>query len=281
MDRDAPGLHLTRASWPTFFFLIRFLQQARAKQPLDYEQVRREALVALRDGAEIAAQDSLADRAWSERIRRMLIYVIDYHLAQADWAGRLTWRDHRLETSPEGLREPQALGGDRFFDDCDELQKQYEASEGRGRDDRDILAEQLSLYFTAIRLGFKGRYHGFDADLDEYARRLYQALPEQRSLKDDPMFPQAYAHTIRKPAVYALGVSIARIASVFVVTLLAVVIGYQVAWRIAIRDIRTAAETYESPPAASQPAQALRSAPSAPPATMFPFAEQRNRKESA
>jgi type VI protein secretion system component VasF len=229
-----------------FFALIRFSQQARSGKTGAPENIRREMLTALREGAEIAAQDSAADRAWHERIRKLLIYFCDYRLSQTDWPGRAYWLNHRLETSPDGLAQPTGLGGDRFFDDCDELQKSYERVEHRDREDRGIMAEQLSLYYTAIRLGFRGRYHDFPVELEEYSRRLFALIPGQKTLGDDPMFPQAYDHTIKKPAIYALGVSVARIAAIFLVLLVAIIVVYQVAWRNAIRVIRESAETYES-----------------------------------
>lgn len=245
MPETTTNLTLTKACWPTFFFLIKFAQQVRATQQLDYDSVRREALSCLREGAEIASRDPDADRAWHDRIRKMLIYFVDYQLTQLDWPGRMRWYDQRLEISPEGLKQPAGLGGDRFFDDCDALQKMYESIEERDREDRAIIGEQLSLYFTAIRLGFKGRYHDFQADLNEYAKRLYQLLPEQRHLRDDPMFPQTYEHTLKKPAVYNVGVNVARVTAVFLTLLVLVIVGYQVAWRIAMKDIREAAQSYE------------------------------------
>ena len=89
----------------------------------------------------------------------MLVYLLDYKMLNTDWHGTNYWFDNLFETDPMILDHPEALGGEEFFRECDELQKTYELAEMRDHHNKDILAEQLSLYFICLRLGFKGKFH--------------------------------------------------------------------------------------------------------------------------
>lgn len=244
--KPPPGLTLTQACWPMFSFVINASRQIRSAVPLDPEKAWRLALSALHEGAAIAQQEPQSARAWNDRIRAMLIYFVDYRMVNLEWPGKGFWLNRRLETHPEGLDRIEPLGGEKFFTDCDDLRKLYDQAERVARDDLPLLSEQLSLYYTCIRLGFRGAYHDKPIELDEYAQRIYAMLPSQRGWRDDELFPEAYKHTVTRKAVYPIGVPLAIILSVFGLLFIGVIVGYRIAWNHATEEIRKSAETYDN-----------------------------------
>ena len=55
------SLHLTRACWPVFEFLTNFLRQVQHGTAAAPDQVRYEALSALRDAEELAHDEPVSD----------------------------------------------------------------------------------------------------------------------------------------------------------------------------------------------------------------------------
>lgn len=236
------SLHLTRACWPVFSTLIDLARQARAGQDPKAEAARSRVVMAFRDAEDIVRTNADVERAWNDRVRAMLIYFADRRMVHLDWEGRYYWLEHRLETSRDGLGQPQALGGEKFFDDCDELQRQFDNANRSKRADAPLMAEQLALYYACIRMGFSGRIDG--DDLVDYARRLYLTLPTQRDIREDRLFPECYAHTVDKPAKYDLRTPLILIVTVFVVLLVGTIAAYQFAWHTATRAIKEAADRF-------------------------------------
>ncbi|MBX3394908.1 MAG: DotU family type IV/VI secretion system protein [Phycisphaerae bacterium] len=243
MAEREPGKHrLTEAAWPVFEFLINFGRQVKYGNVPTPEQVRYEALSAVRDAEDIARNDPVTERCWNDRIKAMLVYLIDYKLLNTNWRGQSYWFDNRFETDPEVLNHVESLGGDKFFEDCDEMQREYELAERRDRRDKDELAEMLNLYFVALRLGFKGRFHDRPMELADYVRKLYSRLPAYATTRAKEMFPDAYENVAEERVDYKLGMSLTVIASILLATLIFSGIGLRVAWKQAVGDIATAAE---------------------------------------
>ncbi|MBK8915832.1 MAG: DotU family type IV/VI secretion system protein [Phycisphaerales bacterium] len=234
---------LSKACWPVFAATIQVARQVRAGQELRPESVRAQILAAFREAEDTVRADGDAERAWIERIRAMMTYFVDRRMVHLEWPGRHYWLEHRLETSKDGLAHPQALGGNLFFRDCNELRQLHDTASRMKRDDAPLLAEQLGLYYTCMRLGFAGELEA--EALEDYARQIYLMLPGQRDLRDDRLFPESYAHTVDRPAQYDLHTPLVLVLSVFAVLLIGSVVAYQIAWRSATGAIQTAAQTWD------------------------------------
>ncbi len=233
---------LTESAWPVIEFLINFQRQVKhGNAPLP-EQVRFEALSAFRDAEDIAREDPVTERCWNDRIKAMLVYLLDYKILNTDWRGQSYWFDNRFETDPEVLNHVESLGGDKFFDDCDELQKEYEIAERRDRRDKDELAEMLNLYFVALRLGFKGRFHDRPQELADYTRRLFSRLPAYANTRAKEMFPDAYDNVAEERVDYRLGMSLTVVVTILAGIILVSGITFRTAWQGAVGDISKASE---------------------------------------
>lgn len=245
---ERTNIRLTEACWPVFEFLINFTRQLKYGNVPAPDNVRYEALSALRDAEEAARNDPTTERAWNDRIKAMLVYLLDYKMLNTEWDGRDYWFDNRFETDPDVLDHVEALGGEKFFEDCDEMQREYEAAERRDRKDKDELAEQLSLYFVSLRLGFKGMYHDRPQELADYTRRLFSRLPAHAATRGKELFPEAYKHNQELKVDYRLGLSLSIMLTIFVVVIVASMITFRIAWNSAIGEIKAAADQWTGRP---------------------------------
>ena len=239
-----PSLRLTESCWPVFEFLVNFNRQVKHGSVPDPDQVRYEALSALRDAEDLARNDPVTERGWDDRIKAAMVYLLDYKMINTEWSGQDTWFDNPFETDGEILNHAQALGGEEFFRDCDELQREYELAERRDRRDKDELAEQLSLYFVALRLGFKGQFHDRPQELADYTRRLFSRLPAYASTRAKEMFPDAYRHNQELRVNYNLGMSLTVVLAIFVVVIGLSMFAFRLAWDRAVGEIRNSAATW-------------------------------------
>ncbi len=248
------SLKLTTACWPIFEYVTNFVRQVKYGTVREAQQARYEALSALRDAEDQARNDPVGERAWDDRIKAMLVYLLDYKMINTEWEGSNYWFHNPFETDPKVLNHPQALGGEEFFRACDDLQREYELAERRDRRDKDELAEQLSLYFICLRLGFKGQFHDRPQELADYTRRLFTRLPAYATTRAKEMFPEAYRHNQELKVNYSLGLSLGVVLVTFAVIIVLSVVTFRVAWGRAVGDIEKVAEQWqehdEQPPAA-------------------------------
>ena len=70
--------HLTEACWPVFECLTNLVRKVKAGDAPEPEQVRREALSALREAEDLARKEPTCDRAWNEQIEEIMVYMTDY-----------------------------------------------------------------------------------------------------------------------------------------------------------------------------------------------------------
>lgn len=238
---ERSSLHLVEACWPVLEFVTNFTRHVKRSATPQPEQLRYEALSALRDSEDLARDDPLSERAWHDRVKALLVYLLDYKMINAEWEGRLYWLDNPFETDPSVLDHAQALGGEDFFSTCDELQREYELAERRERRDKEELAEQLSIYFICLRLGFKGQFHDRPQELADYTRRLFTRLPAYATTRAKEMFPEAYRHNEEIRVDYNLGMNL----TIVLVMLAIVVVGWlgvsRLAWNSQVGKIGNAA----------------------------------------
>ena len=238
-------LRLTSACWPVFEFLTNFVRQVKHGAVPAPDQVRYEALSALRDAEDLARNDPATERLWDERVKAMMVYLLDYKMINTDWEGATEWFNDPFEVDPNVLNNPQALGGDRFFEDCDEIQREYDLAERRDRRDKDELAELLSLYFTCLRLGFKGQFHDRPLELADYSRRLFNRLPAYTNTRSQEMFPTAYEHNQELKVNYNLGMSMTVVLATFVIIVGLSLFAFRMAWGRAVKDIVNQADKWK------------------------------------
>ncbi len=239
------SLYLTEACWPVFEFVTHFVRQVKYGSVAAGEQVRYEALTALRDAEDLARNEPVAERAWHDRIKSIMVYLIDYKMINTEWEGRLYWLDNPFETDPTILDHPQALGGEQFFVDCDDLQREYELADRRDRRDKDELAEQLSIYFICLGLGFKGQFHDRPQELADYTRRLFTRLPAYASTRAKIMFQDAYQHNQELKVNYNLGMNLTIVLVTLAIVIALWLIASQFAWRSAVGEISEYANQVE------------------------------------
>lgn len=170
------SIRLAETCWPILEFVTNFMRQVKHHATPPPDQVRYEALSALRDSDDLSRNDAVTERAWNDRVKAMMVYLMDYKMLNTEWEGRDYWFDNPFETDPTVLDHAQSLGGEEFFRDCDDMQREYELSERRDRPDQDELAGVLSLYFICLRLGFKGQYHDRPQELADYNPAVVDAV---------------------------------------------------------------------------------------------------------
>ncbi len=249
---EAASLRLTEVCWPVFDFAINFARQAKLGVLPPPDQVRYQALAAVRDAEDIAARDPLSQRAWEDHLKPMMVYFLDYKMLNTEWEGRDYWFENRFETDSSVLNHVEALGGEKFFQECDEIQKEFELAERRDRRDKGELAEKLNLYFICLRLGFKGQFHDRPQELADYTRRLFTRLPAYGSTRGKEMFPEAYKHNQELKVDYKLGLSLALVLVILVAVLGGSLGMFQIAWHRETSEIAAAAEQWNTdklPPA--------------------------------
>jgi len=234
---ERSSLRLTAACWPVFEFLTNFVRQIKHGTAPPADQVRYEALSALRDAEDLARGEPTTERQWDSRVKAMMVYLLDYKMINTDWEGRNFWFDNPFETDPAIIDHAQALGGEEFFRDCDEIQREYELAERRDRRDKDELAEVLSLYFVCLRLGFQGQYHDRPQELADYTRRLFNRLPSYTATRAKEMFPDAYQHTQEMKVNYNLGMSLTVVVVTFAVIIGLSITSFRLAWSKAVQTI--------------------------------------------
>jgi type VI protein secretion system component VasF len=241
---EAAAPTLTEVCWPVLDCVIGFTRQVKYRDAPPPEQMRDAVFAALRNAEDLSRGDPATERAWDDHVKRMLVYFIDYKMINSDWPGRDFWINNKLEIDPEVLGEIEALGGERFFQECDETLREYELAERRERRDRFELAERLALYFICLRLGFKGQFHDRPQALAEYARKLFLRLPAYAATRAKEMFPDAY-FTQKLKIDYKLGMRLTLVLVILTVVVAAMLGTFRLAWIQATGDIAAAATNME------------------------------------
>jgi type VI protein secretion system component VasF len=235
------AIRLAQMCWPVFEFLTNFTRSVKHGTVAPPEQLWYEARSALRDAEELASDDPITEKQWHDRVKPMMVYLLDYKMLNTDWEGRDYWFEHRFETHPEVLNKIDPLGGEEFFTQCDEVQKEYEQAERRDRRDKDEFAGVLNLYFTCLRLGFKGKYHDYPQELADYTRRLFARLPAQVTTRGKEMFPETYKHNQEVKVDYRLGMSLTIVLLVFATVIGSSLVTFQMVWRDKVSNLKAAA----------------------------------------
>lgn len=226
-------------------YLVGFQRRVEDGEPVVYEDTRSEVLLLLKDLDQRSHSEPGLWDAWT-KARVPLVYLVDeVMILNCNWPYRNEWANDCLEVALLG--HPEALGGERFYTQCDEALRDLETAERVERRDLRTCVELVMVYYVALQTGFKGRYA---LDLDawrEYKGHVFSKLPAYAQTRTKELFPEADDHTIRMDPNYE---PVMRLLYVFMVFALLVVIyfggtwGY---WTDLVSNLRERAATAEVP----------------------------------
>lgn len=175
-------------------YLVAFQRRAEDGEDISYDDTRAEVLKLLADLDQRSHSEPGLWEHWT-RARVPLVYLIDeVMILNANWPHRQEWADNCLEVALLG--HPEALGGEKFYEACDEAVKELETAERMDRADKRAQAEIASVFYVALQTGFKGKY-ALDMDAwREYKGHLFSKLPAYAQTRSKELFPEADDHTI-------------------------------------------------------------------------------------
>lgn len=232
--------------------LVAFQRRIEDGEHVPYEDARAGVLTLLRDLDQKSHTEPGLWNAWV-KARVPLVYLIDeVMILNCPWDYRNEWANDCLEVALLG--HPEALGGERFYTQCDEALKELEVAERHERGDKRQAAEIVMVFYVAMQMGFKGK---FALDLDawrEYKGHVFAKLPAYAQTRTRELFPEADDHTVRidpnyEPVIRLLYVFIGF--AVLIALYLTATYGY---WNEMVSALRQGAAQV-SVSAASQPSQ--------------------------
>ncbi len=175
-------------------YLVAFQRRVEDGEEINYENTRAETLTLLNDLDQRSHTEPGLWDNWT-KARSPLVYLIDeVMILNANWAHRDQWADECLEVALLG--HPEALGGESFYNECDEALGDLELAERHERHDFQAKSEIVMAYYVALQTGFKGKYA---LDLDawrEYKGHVFSKLPAYAQTRAKELFPEADDHTV-------------------------------------------------------------------------------------
>lgn len=233
-------------------YLVGFQRRVADGEPVSYDDTRAEVLKLLSGLDQRSHSEPGLWDAWT-KARAPLVYLIDeVMILNCEWDHRQRWADECFEVALLG--HPEALGGDRFYRECDEAIDEFETAERMNRQDVGLRAEILMVYYVALQTGFKGRYA---LDLDawrEYKSHLFAKLPAYSQTRTKELFPEADDHTVLMDPNYEPVMRLLYVFIAFVAILSLYMVSTGLYWNQMVREIREFAS--ETPVATSQPSAA-------------------------
>lgn len=230
-------------------YLVAFQRRVQDGEPVSYEDTRAEVLTLLRDLDERSHREPGLWDAWTAA-RVPLVYLIDeVMILNCPWAHRSEWANDCLEVALLG--HPEALGGERFYSQCDEALRNLETAERVERRDRRQAAELVMIYYVCLQTGFKGKYALDENAWREFKSHVFSKLPAYAQTRTRELFPEAEQHTVRIDPNYE---PVMRLLYVFLFFLAALAMyfgGTYVLWRQMLDELTVAAQAAQIP--ASQP----------------------------
>ena len=206
-------------------YLVAFQRRVEDGEEVSYEDTRAEALGLLNDLDQRSHTEPGLWDAWT-KARVPLVYLIDeVMILNCPWPYRQQWADDCLEVALLG--HPEALGGENFYNECDEALREMEVAERHERQDTRAMTEIVMVFYVALQTGFKGRYA---LDLDawrEYKGHVFSKLPAYAQTRTKELFPEADDHTVMLDPNYE---PVTRLLYVFIGFLLMIVLYLGATW---------------------------------------------------
>ena len=206
-------------------YLVAFQQRVQEGETPSYEDTRQEVLTLLKDLDQRShAEAGLFDH-WA-KARVPLVYLVDeVAILNCPWEHRTAWANDCLEVALLG--HPEALGGERFYSECDDALRELETAERHERHDYRSRVEILMVYYVALQTGFKGKYA---LDLDawrEYKAHVFSKLPAYAQTRTKQLFPETDQHTVLLDPNYE---PVTRLLYVFLAFLFIVALYFGATW---------------------------------------------------
>ena len=206
-------------------YLVAFQRRVDEGESPSYEDTRQEVLTLLNDLDQRShAEPGLFD-LWA-KARVPLVYLVDeVMILNCPWDHRTHWANDCLEVALLG--HPEALGGDRFYTECDDALREQETAERHERHDHAARVEITMVYHVALQTGFKGRYA---LDLDawrEYKAHVFSKLPAYAQTRAKQLFPETEQHTVLLDPNYE---PVTRLLYVFLAFLFVVALYFGATW---------------------------------------------------
>lgn len=225
--------------------VVRLKQEIeRGEEDVSVERVQGELRSYMDEQLRAEGGDDVGYHLYDE-LKYVMVAIADDAFLHLDvqWPGRAKWLANPLEKQIFGT---QTVGG-AFFQHIDELLATRDKSK----------EEIATAYLIALLMGFKGRFRGRDeGELASYRERLayFVSLGQRGSVDESkPVFPDAYAHTVKKEPTEMLPDS-----RRYVRLLALVLIGYlgvaHLLWHMRTDDIRKVVGELSEIKAASDPA---------------------------
>ncbi len=231
-------------------YLVAFQRRADDGEDILYEDTRAEVLKLLSELDQRSHGEPGLWEMWT-RARVPLVYLIDeVMILNANWAHRQPWADECLEVALLG--HPEALGGEKFYEACEQAIKELETAEQMNRQDVAGQAEVLAVFYVALQCGFKGRYA---LDLDawrEFKGHVFSKLPAYAQTRTRELFPEVDDHTVEIDPNYEPVMRLLYVFIGFVVLVALYMIGTSALWSSMVQDLDALA--HKSPVPTSQQA---------------------------
>jgi len=189
------GLSVYDLAVEVILYLVAFQRRVEDGEPVSYQDTRAEVLLLLRELDQRSHSEPGLWENWT-KARIPLVYLIDeVMILNCPWPYRNEWANECLEVALLG--HPEALGGERFYSQCDEAIRNLETAERHDRHDRQVAAEILMVYYVALQTGFKGKYALDENAWREYKAHVFSKLPAFAQTRTRELFPEADDHTVR------------------------------------------------------------------------------------
>lgn len=206
-------------------YLVAFQRRVEEGETPSYEDTRAEVLALLNDLDQRShAEAGLFDH-WA-KARVPLVYLVDeIMILNCTWEHRNTWANDCLEVALLG--HPEALGGENYYNECDEALRELEVAERHERHDHQARVETVMVFYVGLQTGFKGKYA---LDLDawrEYKAHIFSKLPAYAQTRTKQLYPETEEHTILLNPNYE---PITRLLYVFLAFLFIVALYFGATW---------------------------------------------------
>ncbi len=167
--------------------VIRLKRRVTGAAPLPPDAIMQR-LLDLYESQAIALAPRLAEHEHQvfEEVRYVMVSMADEVFLRLEWDGHAAWADKPLEAHVFHTYD----SGERFFRRLDEI-----------LDTRAVASsELLTVYLTALALGFRGRYASFSfSEPETYRRRLAEHLARLDPGSVSPereLCPETHEHTL-------------------------------------------------------------------------------------
>jgi type IV/VI secretion system ImpK/VasF family protein len=218
--------------------VAQFVRQSKRGAAPAGPQLRQDLVKLFHELDQQAGADRTLAETW-QAARRPLVYLVDETMIGTEWEHRGWWRDNSLER--QLLGHAQMMRGILFFDELDKARKSCDQAQSGSRQAGHLL-DLLTVFYCALRFGFRGKLSGQPAELEREAQDLLARLPGRVQPDSREFFGQAYQHTVEIPPTYETYMRLATILGLAAALVLLLVGFRKYLARDLLDDLRRAAD---------------------------------------